>query len=320
MLHAAAGKGTAWIADAVGYHPSAVLKVRHRLRAEGETGLRYHREDNGSLKVTAERQRALVALVGGSPEDYGWARPTWTQELLARPLTQETQGAGEREHGRADAGRPGRAVGPGAAHGGMPVGAGREGASGAGHRAAGGDPAGRGGSVLRRRSGHPPQPADWPGLDAARTAEDGATPGQNEKHYLAGALHPRTGEVFWVGTGRKNRHRFLQLVRRLVAAFPHATTRHVILDNYGIHSSRLVKYALAEELHGRVVLHFPPPYSPKHTRIEHLWRELHANVPRNHRGRTLKDLLRRVEAFPRRVSPYPGTNVSLMRVPRRRAA
>jgi hypothetical protein len=25
------------------------------------------------------------------------------------------------------------------------------------------------------------------------------TPGKNEKHYLAGALHTRTGDVFWVG-------------------------------------------------------------------------------------------------------------------------
>jgi hypothetical protein len=30
VLHAAAGKGTARIGEAVGYHPSAVLKVVHR--------------------------------------------------------------------------------------------------------------------------------------------------------------------------------------------------------------------------------------------------------------------------------------------------
>ena len=35
------------------------------------------------------------------------------------------------------------------------------------------------------------------------------TPGQNQKHYLAGALHTHTGQVFWVGNGKKNSHLFL---------------------------------------------------------------------------------------------------------------
>jgi hypothetical protein len=48
-------------------------------------------------------------------------------------------------------------------------------------------------------------------------------------------------------------------------------------------------------------------------------RELHANVTRNHRCATLPDLLRRVAAFLRRASPYPGTKVSLMRAPARTA-
>ena len=117
------------------------------------------------------------------------------------------------------------------------------------------------------------------------------TPGQNQKHYLAGALHTRTGQVLWVGNGKKNSYLFLQLLRRVADAFPRATKLHVVLDNYGIHSSRLVKWALTEEFHGRIVLHFLPPYSPDHNRIERLWRELHANVTRNHRCATLRELL-----------------------------
>ncbi len=146
------------------------------------------------------------------------------------------------------------------------------------------------------------------------------TPGQNQKHYLAGALHTRTGQVLWVGNGRKNSYLFLQLLRRVAEAFPEATKLHVVLDNYGIHSSRLVQWALTEEFHGRIVLHFLPPYSPDHNRIERLWRELHANVTRNHRCATLPELLRRVAAFLRRVSPYPGTKASLLRAPARRVA
>jgi transposase len=77
---------------------------------------------------------------------------------------------------------------------------------------------------------------------------------------------------------------------------------------------------LTEEFHGRIALHFLPPYSPDHNRIERLWRELHANVTRNHRCATLPDLLRRVAAFLRRASPYPGTKTSLLRAPTPRTA
>ena len=77
VLHAAAGKSTGHIADAVGYDPSAVLKVLHRYAAEGDDGLRDHREDNGHAKVDDAMWGTLATLLGGSPEDYGWARPTW---------------------------------------------------------------------------------------------------------------------------------------------------------------------------------------------------------------------------------------------------
>ena len=66
-----------------------------------------------------------------------------------------------------------------------------------------------------------------------------------------------------------------------------------------------MQHALNEEFGGRIVLHFLPPYSPNHNRIERLWRELHANVTRNHRCRTLSELLRNVERFLRRY-PRPG--------------
>ena len=84
VLHAAAGKGPAQIADAVGYDPFAVLKVLHRYRTAGDEGLRDHCEDNGHSKVDDVLRAALATLVSGSPEDDGWARPTWTREWLAR--------------------------------------------------------------------------------------------------------------------------------------------------------------------------------------------------------------------------------------------
>jgi transposase len=320
VLHAATGKGTAQIADAVGYDPSAVLKVLHRYRAEGDEGLRDHREDNGHAKVDDALRTALATLVSGSPEDDGWARPTWTQELLARQLARDT-GV------RVSESTVGRMLAALGARWGMarPTVACPWGSRAQGRRVRAIErrlarlPAGEEAFYEDEVDIHlnPRIGRDWMLPGEQKTV---LTPGQNQKHYLAGALHTRTGQVLWVGNGKKNSYLFLQLLRRLADAFPHATKLHVVLDNYGIHSSRLVKWALAEEFHGRIVLHFLPPYSPDHNRIERLWRELHANVTRNHRCATLPDLLRRVAAFLRHASPYPGTQVSLMRAPTRRAA
>jgi transposase len=320
VLHAATGKGTAQIADAVGYDPSAVLKVLHRYRAEGDEGLRDHREDNGHAKVDDALRAALATLVSGSPEDDGWARPTWTQELLARQLARAT-GV------RVSESTVGRMLAALGARWGMarPTVACPWGTRAQGRRVRAIErhlarlPAGEEAFYEDEVDIHlnPRIGRDWMLPGDQKTV---LTPGQNQKHYLAGALHTRTGQVLWVGNGKKNSYLFLQLLRRLADAFPRAPKLHVVLDNYGIHSSRVVTWALTEEFHGRIVLHFLPPYSPDHNRIERLWRELHANVTRNHRCATLPDLLRRVAAFLRRASPYPGTKVSLMRAPARRAA
>jgi transposase len=320
VLHAAAGKSTAQIADAVGYDPSAVLKVLHRVAVEGEDGVRDHREDNGYTKVDDGMWGTLATLLVASPEDYGWARPTWTQELLGRQLGRET-GV------RVSISTVGRMLAQLGARWGM---ARPTVACPLGTRAQ----ARRVQELETRLATLPPGEEafyedevdihlnprigrDWMLPGDQKTV---LTPGQNQKHYLAGALHTRTGQVLWVGNGRKNSYLFLHLLRKLADAFPDAPKLHVVLDNYGIHASRLVQWALTEEFHGRIVLHFLPPYSPEHNRIERLWRELHANVTRNHRCATLAVLLRRVASFLRRVSPYPGTKPSLLRAPRPRAA
>lgn len=320
VLHAAAGKSTGQIADAVGYDPSAVLKVLHRYTREGDDGLRDHREDNGRPKVDDLMRATLATLLVASPEDYGWARPTWTQELLRRQLVRET-GV------RVSDSTVGRMLAALGARWGMacptvacPL-APRTQARRlrALERLLATLPADEEAFYEDEVDIHlnPRIGRDWmlPGDQKIVL-----TPGQNEKHYLAGALHTRTGQVLWVGNGRKNSYLFLQLLRRLAETFPDAAKLHVILDNYGIHSSRVVQWALTEEFHGRIVLPFLPPYSPDHNRIERLWRELHANVTRNHRCATLPELLRRVTAFLRSVSPYPGTKASLLRAPTRRAA
>ena len=68
-----------------------------------------------------------------------------------------------------------------------------------------------------------------------------------------------------------------------------------MLDNYKIHDSRRTRTALAA-LGNRVKLHFLP-HCPDHNRIERLWKDLHDNVTRNHRCRTMKELMTNVNAY-----------------------
>src|SRR5262249_54940508 len=63
----------------------------------------------------------------------------------------------------------------------------------------------------------------------------------------------------------------------------------------------------------RVVLHFLPPYSPDHNRIERVWLDLHANVTRNHRCPTMQLLLEHVRAFLRDYNFRDDRNPSLRR-------
>ena len=87
---------------------------------------------------------------------------------------------------------------------------------------------------------------------------------------------------------------------------------HLILDNYTIHSSKIVQAALAE-WGERLRLHFLPPYCPEENRIERLWLQLHANVTRNHRCRSITHLLTKVRRFLRKATPFPGSQPSLAR-------
>ncbi len=108
----------------------------------------------------------------------------------------------------------------------------------------------------------------------------------------------------------RGRHQeFLRFLRKNERSVASELDIHVILDNYIIHKSRYTLDAL-EAMNGRLHLHFLPPYSPEHNRIEGLWKQLHDNVTRNHRHKTLPSLWDDVVNFLRVAQPFPGTNIS----------
>lgn len=122
------------------------------------------------------------------------------------------------------------------------------------------------------------------------------TPGKNAKFYLAGALDVRTGALHTTGAAKKNAALFCELLRILATRYRRARRIHLVVDNYGIHSAKATLAAL-DALGGRVVLHFLPPYCPDANRIERVWQDLHANVTRNHRCKTMNRLLENARRY-----------------------
>jgi len=273
---------------------SLVYQVMHRFIDDALLGLADRREDNGESKVTEEYEAELLAVVPGSPKKHGYRRPTWTQELLILVLHKRT---GIRiscttmsrllRRLKIRLGRPKPIVGC---------------------------PWKKRRRMKRLREIRtlidtlPPDevilyvdevdihlnPKIGPDWMLRGTQKTVLTPGKNQKRYLAGALNARTGRLTWVEADRKNSQLFILQLWQLVGRdYPQAKRIHLILDNYRIHSSLQTQAALAR-LGGRVVLHFLPPYCPDHNRIERVWRDLHANVTRNHQCRTMKELMKEV--------------------------
>lgn len=121
------------------------------------------------------------------------------------------------------------------------------------------------------------------------------TPGKNEKHYLAGALNPTTGELLHCLGDRKNNGLFRRLLDLLDHTYPEVEVRHlsVVVDNYCIHKAKAVQKWLAD--HPRFELLWLPTYCPRANPIERAFGDLHDKCTRNHKRKRLRDLIRDVE-------------------------
>jgi transposase len=294
VWYLAMGESSGQVANRLGCARATVVRVAQRFGREGEPGLWDHRRQNGRRRASIALEQALARLVAGTPQDYGWRRPTWTQELLVRQLALDTGVLLSRttvrrllRRLRARRGRP------------RPVVRCPWPAADRDARLA----------VLRHLVRHPPLGSvvlyedevdihlnpklgpDWmlPGQQKVVV-----TPGQNAKRYLAGALNAETGRLLWVSGARKTSALFLDLLAHLLDAYPAAAAIHLILDNFGIHHSKAVQAALGSWAQ-RIRLHFLPPYCPTANRIERVWLDLHAAVTRNHRCTTMDDLLAAVD-------------------------
>jgi putative transposase len=121
------------------------------------------------------------------------------------------------------------------------------------------------------------------------------TPGQNQKHYLAGALEPQSGRIVYCTSPRKTNALFRALLDRLEWRYPQAQFAKisVVVDNYKIHTAKAVERWLAAP--PRFELLFLPTYCPKANPIERAFADVHDKCTRNHQRKRLEELVWDVE-------------------------
>lgn len=302
VASATAGRAVAEIAEVVGCVRSHVYRTLERYEADGWLGLLDGRRANGKRKADPSFCAVVKGLLEQSPRDYGYMRPTWTRELLVLVAHEQTgirvsltligrvlQRIGARR------GRPKPIVA-------CPLSdRQRRRRLGLIHSMLANLPSNEVAVYEDEIDIHlnPKIGLDWMNAGTQRQV---MTPGQNAKAYVAGTLDARDGTLLWVGGAYKDSSLFVAMLEKLDRHYATAKCIHVILDNYGIHSSRLASAALRRL--PRIKLHFLPPYCPDENRIERLWLDLHANVTRNHKHSCLIDLCADVARFLDLSSPW----------------
>jgi putative transposase len=119
------------------------------------------------------------------------------------------------------------------------------------------------------------------------------TPGNNEKRYISGSIHWRTGQVFLTeGMPKQGRDTalFLSHLDDLRGRLRRYRKIHVICDSAKCHTSDEVAVYLWDHRE-RIELHLLPKYSPDCNPIERVWWNLHDRITRNHRCETMQELL-----------------------------
>lgn len=130
-----------------------------------------------------------------------------------------------------------------------------------------------------------------------------ATPGQNQKQYLAAALNLRTGEIIYVVGPRKTNVLFRQLLDLLeTRCSPRAKRIYLVADNYIIHKAKAVERWL--ERHARFEILWLPRYCPKANPIERAFWEVHDKCTRNHTRKRLWTLINDVKQHLEKNGPW----------------
>ena len=116
------------------------------------------------------------------------------------------------------------------------------------------------------------------------------TPGDNDKCYLAGSLHWRTGWLLTTVGPKRDAELFVRHLEDLLSRLRRYKKIHVICDNAKFHTSGLVQEFFAQH-QDRLEFHPLPRYSPDCNPVERVWWRLHEAITRNHQCQELRELI-----------------------------
>jgi putative transposase len=129
------------------------------------------------------------------------------------------------------------------------------------------------------------------------------TPGTNEKRYVAGSIHWRTGMVFATEGPKRDEKLFLAHLEELRRRLRRYRKIHVICDCAGFHHSDAVRIYLAEH-HERIELEMLPTYSPDANPVERIWWLVREHITRNHRCHDSAELVGMVMRYLESEAPF----------------
>ena len=239
VLQLASGVGVTQVSDALSVARSTVYRWVAQFRALGEAWLTACDSGRPAYTVDETLRETLLELVSQPPDDYDYLRSTWTSEMLAQTLATLLERPVHASTVRRELPKLGlrwRRARPTLCirH---PCSAERMQAI--NQQLAQSEP---GVEVFYGDEAdidlNPKIGFLWSPLGQQRTIP---TPGKNQKRYLAGALHARTGRVDYVEGVRKNTDLFLSLLEHLRRTYRSARKIVLVVDNYIIHKSNLAQ-------------------------------------------------------------------------------
>jgi transposase len=117
------------------------------------------------------------------------------------------------------------------------------------------------------------------------------TPGDNEKRYLAGSWHRRTGRLFTTRGEQRDGALFVRHLHELRRKPRRYRVIHVICDNAKFHHDCWAVWEFCHRHGRRVQLHFLPKYAPELNLVERVWWVLHEQITRNHQCQSMEELV-----------------------------
>lgn len=132
------------------------------------------------------------------------------------------------------------------------------------------------------------------------------TPRQNKKHYGAGLIDWISGKLYWAVSEHKDNALFRSVLTQLVAPATSQPVRkkYIVVDNYRIHFAKPVQAFLTEH-QDEIELVCLPTYSPKLNPVERFWKHLRRQVTHNYFFHTMERLMDAVTSFFRDMAGSP---------------